>query len=393
MKRIYLDHAATTPTDPRVVETMMPYFSDIFANPSSLHKEGLQAGRALEAERRRIAQILEVRPDEIVFTGSGTESDNAALTGIAESYREAGTHIIVSAIEHKAVLETAHRLERQGYIITYLPVDKKGLVSPKALEKALTPQTILVSIMTANNEVGTIEPAERLARIIRKFRGDRPYPFFHTDACQAAGALDVRPSKLGADLMTLNGSKIYGPKGVGLLYVRHGIRLSPLIAGGGQEKGRRAGTESIALIAGLVKALELAEKKRMKETERLIRLRDHLIQGVLARVPQSRLNGDPVRRLPNNAHFSFYGIEGESLLLLLDAAGISASTASACSAHDLEPSHVLKAMGLPDEWAHSSIRFTLGRSTTKKDIDHVLSVLPALVERLRNLSPFHGKRS
>jgi len=385
MERIYLDHAATTPTDPAVVEAMMPYFSDVFANPSSLHREGLAANHALKKERGHIAGILDVRPDEIVFTGSGTESDGLALYGIAHSYREYGMHVVVSSIEHKAVLESAKRLESEGYDITYLPVDKYGVVDRKMFREALRPDTTLVSIMTANNEIGTIEPVAQFASIIRRARGDRPYPFFHTDACQAAGALDVRPAHLGADLMTLNGSKIYGPKGVGLLYVRRGITLSPLILGGGQESGRRAGTESIALIAGLRKALELAEKKRGKETERLTSLRDRLIEGVLERIPKSRLNGHPKRRLPNNAHLSFYGIEGESLLLLLDAAGIAASTASACSTHDLTPSHVLKATALPDAWAHSSIRFTLGRSTKKKDIDHVLLVLPALVERLRTL--------
>lgn len=392
MKRIYLDHAATTPTDPRVVKAMMPYFSDISGNPSSLHKEGLTAAHALDLERQRMAGLLEARPEELIFTGSGTESDCLALYGIAHSYREHGTHIIVSLIEHKAVLEAARRLENEGFAITYLPVDKNGLVSRKMLSEALRPDTILVSIMTANNEIGTIEPIAELAALVHNFRGERPYPFFHTDACQAAGALDIRPERLGVDLLTMNGSKIYGPKGVGLLYVRRGIALSPLIIGGGQERGRRAGTESIALIAGLVKAFDLAEKGRMKESARQSALRDRLFEGILARIPKSRLNGHQKRRLPNNAHLSFYGIEGESLLLLLDASGVAASTASACSVHDLAPSHVLRAIGLPDAWAHSSIRFTLGRSTTKKDIDYVILTLPALVERLRKLSPFHGKK-
>jgi cysteine desulfurase len=388
MKRIYLDNAATTPTDPSVLDAMLPYFSNISGNPSSLHKEGRDAHAALENARRTVAEILAVNPNGIIFTGSGTESDNMAIFGVARAYKHKGDHIIVSSFEHKAVLESVRKLEKEGFAVTYVQPQKNGIIRATDIEKALTKRTILVSIMAAQNEIGTIQPISAIGKKIEQFRKkhSQPFPFFHTDACQAAGALDIRPASLFVDLLTINGSKIYGPKGIGCLYYKTGVMLEPLICGGGQEFSKRGGTESLPLIIGFAKALELAEKRRRKESARLIKLRDRLIREIRSAIPNTRFNGDLVKRLPNNINISFYGIEGESLLLLLDREGIAASTASACNAHDLSPSHVLKAIAVPDEWAHGTIRFTLGRRTRSSDITHVLRKLPQLVEQLRNIS-------
>ncbi|MFH1188452.1 MAG: cysteine desulfurase family protein [bacterium] len=384
-KRIYLDYAATTPVDPYVAQKMQPYFTEIFGNPSSLHTEGRNAHTTLENARNDVARVLNVQPQEILFTGSGTESDNIALQGVAHAYRSHGRHIVVSSIEHKAVLESASKLEKEGFLVTYLPTSSTGIVKLSSLKDALTPQTILVSIMMANNEIGTIQPIRKISSLIKKHH-QTITPFFHTDACQAAGTMNLDVQKLGVDLLTINGSKIYGPKGVGCLYIKNGVRIDPLIVGGGQEKKRRGGTENIPYIIGFAEALTRIDKKRSKESERLTALREYFIKKLI-KIPKTRLNGHRIHRLPNNIHVSFYGIEGESLLLLLDHHGVAVSTASACSTNDLSPSHVLKAINASDEWAHGSIRFTLGKYTTMKDIDYVMNILPKLVERLRNISP------
>ena len=386
MKKIYLDHAATTYIDPIILKKMTPYLKGNFGNPSSLNLMGRKAKAAIENARANIAVILKAEPKEIIFTGSGTESDNLAIFGIARAYRNKGKHIIVSKIEHKAVLESAKKLEREGFKITYLNVDSKGIIKLSELKKSLRKDTILVSIMYANNEIGTIQPISEIAKIIRKFRKNNLLPVFHTDACQAAGALDLKINKLGVDVMTLNGSKIYGPKGVGCLYISEDVKLEPLIVGGGQENSMRAGTENVALIVGFAEALKLAEKLRVKESQRLKKLRNYFIKRILKEISNSRLNGHPIKRLPNNVNVSIGGVEGESLMLMLDKEGIFVSTGSACTSDSLDPSHVLLATGLLPELAHGSLRFTLGRKTTKKEIDYVLKILPKIVYKLRTIS-------
>ncbi|MGB9675145.1 MAG: cysteine desulfurase NifS [Candidatus Nanoarchaeia archaeon] len=383
-KIIYLDHAATTPVRDEVMAEMLPYFNEIFGNPSSIHSKGVEAAQAIEHARQRIAKILNCEPTEIIFTSGGTESVNLAIKGVALANKDKGKHIITQKTEHNAVLKACKWLEHQGFEVTYLNVDKHGLVSPEDLQKNIKTNTILVSIMYANNEIGTIQPIKELARIC-KSKG----VFFHTDACQAAGYLDIDVKNLGIDLMSLNGSKIYGPKGIGLLFVKKGLMLEPLIHGGGQEHGLRAGTENVPAIIGLAKALELAQKEKEKECKRLANLRDYLIKQVLEKIPNAKLNGHPSQRLPNNIHFSFMGIEGEALLYLLDKEGICASTGSACSSKSLEESHVLKAIGLPIEYSHGSVRFSLGKSTTKEDIDFLLEILSKSVAKLRQFSPFN----
>lgn len=385
-REVYLDYAATTPTDPRVLEAMLPYFDARYGNASSMYKSGRRAAAALNDARGTVSRILGCEPEEILFTGSGTESDNLALLGVARANRASGKHVIVSAIEHKAVLESAKQLEREGFEVSIAPVHANGLIDLDAFEKLLRDDTILISIMYANNEVGTIEPIEQIAAIIKKHKGQKNFPLLHTDACQAAGLLPLNVQKLGVDLMTVNGSKIYGPKGVGLLYKKKGVLLEPIIVGGEQERGLRAGTESVPLIVGLAEALSLAEAFRDDEAVRLIELRDYFIAEVRKYIPNALFNGHERERLPNNVHFSFPHIEGESILLMLDQAGIEVSTGSACSARDLKPSYVLLALGQSAELAHGSVRFTLGRHTTKEDIDYVLSVLPGVVERLSSMS-------
>ncbi len=392
MKTIYLDHAATTPVDPRVVEAMVPFFSETFGNPSSFHQMGMAAKDAVTGARRSIARILHAHEDEILFTSGGTESDNLAIVGTVRAYGLSGRpHMVTSAVEHHAVLEPLLYLKKSGEIdLTILPVDRHGMVSVREVVSAIGPATILVSIMYANNEIGTIEPIAEVGRAILRHRHATAsvFPLFHTDACQAAGVLSLDVEKLHTDLLTMNGSKIYGPKGIGTLFVRRGVRIEPMIRGGGQERGIRSGTEHVAGIVGLAHALTLAQDEREQENARLLSLRDQLIKGLL-RIPKTILNGHAIARLPNNVNMSFLDVEGEAAVLYLDAEGIMASTGSACASASLEPSHVIRATGLSYEAAHGSIRFTLGRSTTPDDVSHVIQVMPRIVERLRKMSPVH----
>lgn len=388
---VYLDHAATTPLDKWVFGVMKPWLTDKFGNPSSFHSPGKEAKDAVEAARVKISKILSCRAEEIIFTAGGTESDNLAILGFARANAGAGKHIVVSAIEHHAVLEAAAQLEREGFEVSRVMPNTEGIVELETIKAAVRPDTILVSVMYANNEIGTIQPISEIGNWLQKHRGEKKYPIFHTDACQAAGALELSVEKLHADAMTLNGSKIYGPKGVGLLYLRKDLRVHPLQFGGAQERGLRPGTENVAAIVGLAAALGLAEKEENKEAERLTKLRDKLIAGILASVPKTKLNGHAANRLPNNANISFLDVEGEALMLYLDAKGIFVSTGSACTSASLDPSHVLLAIGKSSEEAHGAMRFTLGRSTTEKDIDYVLKVLPPLVEKLRMISSVNGR--
>lgn len=381
MKRIYLDYAATTPVDPRVLEIMKPYFLSRFGNASSLHKFGQEAKRALEDSRENIARLINAEPEEIIFTSGGTESDNMAIEEIVYPNRDKGKHVITSKIEHPAILETCEFIESDGFDVTYLNVDKTGMVNPDDVRKAITDKTTLVTIMHANNEIGTIEPIEEIGKICRK-----EGVVFHTDAVQTFGKIPIDVKKMNIDLLSGSGHKIYGPKGVGFLYVRKGIGITPLIHGGGQEFGKRSGTENISGIVGFGVAAEIARKEMKKESARESKLRDYLIKNVL-KIENSHLNGHPVKRLPNNANFWFDFIEGESLITHLDFYGIAASTGSACSSKSLEPSHVLRAIGLKHEQAHGSLRLTLGKYTKKSDVDYVLSVLPKVVKRLREISP------
>ncbi|MBI2473425.1 aminotransferase class V-fold PLP-dependent enzyme [Candidatus Uhrbacteria bacterium] len=387
---VYLDHAATTPLDPRVYEAMLPYLTEHFGNPSSFHSIGKTVKDAVDQAREQVAHLLHVRSDEILFTSGGTESDNLAILGYARKNQEQGKHLITTRIEHHAVLEAMLHLEKkEGFEVTYLETDRDGLISPEQVEAALREDTILVSIMYANNEIGTIEPIAVIGNMIQKWREVRKRPAlkFHTDACQASEYLELDVESLHVDMLTLNGSKMYGPKGIGLLYVKRGIKLQPLQFGGAQERALRPGTENVAGIIGMAKALELAQKDRENESIRLIPLRDRLIEGIQSSLKKTRLNGHPQQRLPNNVNISIMDIEGEALILYLDAHGIYASTGSACTSASLDPSHVILALGLPYEVAHGSVRFTLGHSTTNEDIEYVIQTLPALVQKLRSLSP------
>jgi cysteine desulfurase len=385
-QRIYLDYAATTPVDPKVLEAMLPYFTNSFGNPSSIHWFGRENRKAIEDARTVIAdQIGAAAPNEIIFTGSGSESDNMAIRGVAVANRDKGNHIITSSIEHHAVYDTCRALEKEGFKVTYLPVDRNGLVNPEELVKAITPETILVTIMHANNEVGTIQPIAEIGKILRERK-----IFFHTDAVQAVGNILVNVQELSVDLLSMAAHKFYGPKGVGALYVRRGVRVNQLIFGGAQERNRRAGTENIPGIVGMAKALELANRDLEAKGRCLTELRDYLIDQIMGKFECVRLNGDRVRRLPGNANFSFEFIEGESLLLNLDLKGIAASSGSACTSGSLEPSHVLLAMGICHEIAHGSLRLTLGKSTTREEIDYVLEVLPEIVAKLRAMSPLYN---
>ncbi|MEK7463794.1 MAG: cysteine desulfurase family protein [Patescibacteria group bacterium] len=395
-KTIYLDYAATTPTDPEVLKMMLPYFGREYSNASSMHSSGRRAGQAIADARSLVASILKCEPKEIIFTGSGTESDNLALLGVARAYKSEGNHIIISSIEHKAVTESAQYLREEGFKVSITPVMADGLIDVSALMALVTEKTILISVMYANNEIGTIQPIQEIAsrlQLWKSARGNRIMPFIHTDACQAAGALSLDVKKLGVDLMTINSSKIYGPKGAGALFKNKAIKLKPTIVGGEQEKNQRAGTENIALIVGFAEALKKADSLRVMESKRLILLRDYFIKSLLTKIPNAILNGHPKRRLPNNIHVSIPNIEGESILLMLDKLGIEASTGSACSAYDLRPSHVLMAIGQTPEFAHGSIRFSLGKTTKKKDIDYVLSVFPGIVARLSSISALTTKRN
>ncbi|HEY7848699.1 MAG TPA: cysteine desulfurase family protein [Ktedonobacterales bacterium] len=377
---IYLDHAATTPMRAEVVARMEPYFSEFFGNPSSVYTLGRKSLDALDTAHETVARALNCRPTEIVFTGGGSEADNLAIKGIAYAQRRRGDHIITTAIEHHAVLHTCQRLEQEGYRVTYLPVDANGLVDPAQVEAAITDQTALVTIMYANNEVGTIQPIAEIGRICRAHRVP-----FHTDAVQAGGLLNLDVATLQVDLLTLSAHKFYGPKGVGILYLRQGTRVQPQVLGGSQERNRRAGTENVPGVVGAAAALELARDEREREHERMLALRDTLIAGMLA-LPDVRLTGHPMQRLPNSASFALAGVEGESLLLNLDLVGIAASSGSACSSGDIEPSHVLTALGVSASQARGALRLTLGRSVTADDIATTLQRMAEILPRLRSLS-------
>ena len=384
MQSAYLDYAATTPTDSEVLAAMMPYFTEVFGNPSSVYSFAAKSRKAIDTARGQVARALNAEPDEIFFTGSGTEADNWALKGTMERLRSKGDHLITTKIEHHAILHTAEYLEKvEGFRVTYLPVDPDGRVRMEDLEAAMTDKTVLVSVMFANNEVGTIQPIGEIGSLCRR-RGI----LFHTDAVQAAAQLDIDVKALNIDMLSLSAHKMYGPKGVGAFYLRRGLRLENFVHGGGQEKGLRASTENLAGIVGLGVAIERLKAHLPKEKARLCALRDRLIDGVLSKIPDTKLNGARGdERLPNNTNFSFIGIEGETLLLDLDSKGISASTGSACSSASLEPSHVLLALGLSHEMAHGSLRMTLGRGTTGEQVDYVLDVLPEIVARRRSMSP------
>jgi len=382
MKRIYLDYAATTPTHPEVVKAMLPYFTDAFGNPSSIHSYGQEAKGAIEEARAKVADLIAARDEELVFTSGGTEADNFALKGIAYANESKGNHIITSSIEHHAVIETCKFLEKRGFRVTYLPVDEYGLVNPDDISKAITEKTILISVMLANNEVGTIEPIAEIAKIAKEAG-----VYFHTDAVQAVGHIPVNVAELGVDLLSMSAHKFYGPKGVGALYIRKGTKLTNFIHGGDQERKRRASTENVPGIIGFAKAAELTQQGMNEETKRLTCLRDRLVKGLLERIDHTRLNGHPLMRLPNNINLSFAFVEGESMLLNLDLEGICASTGSACTSSSLEPSHILLAMGISHEQAHGSLRFSLGKWTTEEDVERVLDVLPNIITKLRAMSP------
>ena len=384
---VYMDHAATTAVDPRVVEAMLPYFTADYGNPSSLYRHAEGARQALEAARKTVAEILHARPKEIIFTGCGTESDNLAIRGVIAASRARGQHIITTPIEHHAVGRTCEQLaEAYGCRVTLVPVDGDGLIDPRDVARAIADDTVLISIMYANNEVGTIEPLAEIGEIARA----RGIPF-HTDAVQAGGSLSLDVDALKVDLLSLSGHKFYAPKGVGVLYARQGTPLLPTQTGGGQERHLRAGTENVPYIVGLATALELAHESIDTEIPRLRALRDRLIHGVLDSVPDAYLTGHPALRLPNNASFCFAGVDGESILLQLDLAGVAASSGSACSSGEAEPSHVLLAMGIDARLARGSLRLTLGRENRVEDVDQVLSVLPTVVEKLRVLSPVYAQ--
>jgi cysteine desulfurase len=388
-KTIYLDYAATTPLDPKVLEMMLPYFGPEFSNASSMHSSGRRVAQVIARVRRDVANILGAYPEEIIFTGSGTESDNLAIKGVARANENSGNHIIISVIEHKAVMESARQLEKEGFVVSIVPVDSFGVIDMNACLKLITNKTILVSVMYANNEIGTIEPIKELAQAIKKWRGihgQNIFPLLHTDACQAAGALSLNVNELGVDLMSLNGSKIYGPKGVGILYKKKTASLQPILVGGEQEKNLRAGTECLPLIVGFGEALKQADLMRKIENPRLINLREYFMDMLVKNIPSAIINGHRTERLPNNVHISIPYIEGESILLMLDRLGIEASTGSACSTYDLKPSHILMAIGQTAEFAHGSIRFSLGRDTSQSDIDYVLSVFPDIASRLSSIS-------
>ncbi len=385
MNRIYMDNAATTRVTEPVKEAMLPYLGEIFGNPSSVHSFGREARKALDAARAQVAAALGAKPNEIYFTGCGTESDNWAIRGTAYALKEKGRHIITSAIEHHAVLHTCQQLEKEGFTVTYLPVDEDGLIRLNDLEAAITPETILISIMTANNEIGTIQPVSEIGAIARA-HGIR----FHTDAVQAIGSVHFDVKAMNIDLLSLSGHKFHAPKGVGALYVRTGVRLQRLIQGGAQERTQRAGTENLASIVAMGKAIELATAGIDEHNARLTAMRDRLIEGILSTIPETRLNGHRTQRLPGNVNVSIRYIEGESLLLSLDLMGIAASSGSACTSGSLDPSHVLLAIGLPHEIAHGSLRFSLSEENTMEEVETVISALKEIVERLRAMSPLYN---
>lgn len=383
-KRIYVDHSATTPVKKEVLEAMLPYFSESFGNPSSVYSEGRETKKAISLARQQVASAIGAEPSEIYFTGSGSEADNWAIKGIAYALKSKGNHIISTAVEHHAVLHTLKALEKEGFEVTYLPVDSFGRVSAKDVEKAITDKTILITVMTANNEIGTIMPVEEIGKI-----ASENGILFHTDAVQAIGLMDIDVKKMNIDLLSLTGHKFYGPKGAGALYIRKGVRINRLIEGGAQESNKRAGTENVPAIVGLGKAIELAATNVEKYTQKLTALRDEYIKLVLEKIPYTRLNGHPTERMAGNANISFEYIEGESLLLMLDMKGISASSGSACTSGSLDPSHVLLAIGLKHETAHGSLRVSFGEENTMEDVHRIVDVLCEVVGRLREMSPLY----
>ena len=379
---IYMDHSATSPVDPEVFEAMKPYFVNSFGNASTLYSLGREARKDMESARAQVASLIGAKPEEVIFTSGGTESDNIAIKGTAYRLKDKGNHIITSAIEHPAVRETCKYLEKKGFEVTYLPVYEEGIVRISDLEDAITDKTILITIMHANNEIGTIQPIAEIGKIARENK-----IYFHTDAVQTVGKIPVNVEEMNVDMLSLSAHKVYGPKGIGALYIKKGVRLEPIIHGGGHEKGLRPGTENVSGIVGLGKACELAEKNLLDDTKYITNLRDKLIDGVLDSIEQSYLNGHRVKRLPNNINFRFTGIEGESLVLHLDSKGIAASTGSACSSKTLEPSHVLIALGLEQVDAHGSLRLTLGKENTEEEVNYVIESVKEVVETLRKLSP------
>lgn len=382
--KIYMDNAATTPVREEVFQTILPYFKDYYGNASSVYSIAKESRKALEKAREQVAKGIGAKTEEIYFTAGGSESDNMALRGVAEALKGKGNHIITTKIEHHAILHTCEYLEKHGYEVTYLPVDEFGKISLEELEKSIRPETILISVMFANNEIGTIQPIAEMGKIAEKHG-----VVFHTDAVQAVGHVPINVDEMKIDLLSMSGHKLGAPKGIGAIYVRKGVPIEPLIFGGAQEKKKRAGTENIPGIVGLGKAVELAVAEMDVETKRLLQLRDKLITGILEKVPYSRLNGHPTDRLPGNCNISFSYIEGESMLLLLDTVGIAASSGSACTSGSLDPSHVLMAIGLPHEIAHGSLRLTLDRMNTEEEIDFVLKKVPEIVQKLRDMSPLY----
>ncbi|TCT16180.1 cysteine desulfurase [Natranaerovirga pectinivora] len=383
-KAIYFDYAATTPTSKEVLEEMIPFFTQNFGNPSSVYSIAGKNKEAILKAREQVATAINAKDDEIFFTSGGTEADNWAIKGIAESYESKGKHIITSKIEHHAVLHTCEYLEKKGFQVTYLEVDEYGRISLQDLENAIREDTILISIMFANNEIGTIQSIKEIGRIAKE-KG----VIFHTDAVQALGSVHIDVKDMNIDLLSMSAHKLYGPKGVGALYIKKGVKIKAYIHGGAQEKRRRAGTENVPGIVGFGKAIELAYANREENTKKIIALRDKVVKGILENVPYSRLNGHPTERLPNNANISFDFIEGESLLIMLDMKGVCASSGSACTSGSLDPSHVLMAIGLPHETAHGSLRITLGDKNTEEDVDYLLEILPQIVQRLRDMSPLY----
>jgi cysteine desulfurase len=387
MRRAYLDNNATTPLAPEVFEAMKPYWLDDYGNASSIHWYGQRAKAAIEGAREEVALLIGAQPKEVVFTGCGTESDNAAIFGVAGAARSPSQHVVTTTIEHHAILSAARALEQGGVAVTYVPVDSSGVVDPADVERAIRPNTVLITIMHANNELGTIQPIEAVGRIAREHD-----VWFHTDAVQTVGKITVDVNTLGVDLLSLSAHKLYGPKGVGALYIRRGTPLRPLLYGGHHERDRRAGTENVPGIVGLGKAAELAREQMQDEAIRVAALRDRLEEGILRSVPLASTNGDPHRRMPGTTNISFEGIEGEGLVIALDLRGVACSTGAACSSGSIEPSHVLTALGKTREQARSSLRFSFGRYSAPEDVDYTLAVLPEVVERLRALSP-NGKEA
>ena len=383
-KRIYLDHAATTPVKPEVLEAMLPYFTEKYGNPSSIYSLGRENRKAIEDAREKVAKALNALPKEIFFTSGGSESDNWAIKGVAYANQTKGKHIITTNIEHHAVLNTCKYLEKQGFEVTYVPVKENGIVDVEDIKKAIRPDTILISVMFANNEIGTIQTIKEIGALAKEKE-----IYFHTDAVQAIGNIPVDVKDMNIDLLSLSAHKFYGPKGVGVLYIQDGVRIHSFIHGGEQERGKRASTENVAGIVGLGKAIEMASTNIDSYNEKLLKLRDRTIKEILEKVPYSRLNGDLRKRLPGNINISFEFVEGESILLSLDMKGICASSGSACTSGSLDPSHVLLAIGLPHEIAHGSLRLTFGEENTDSDIDYLVEVLPPIVEKLRAMSPLY----